>query len=1052
MKKRLLSIVLILACIATLLPTTSRAAADPNDCCTNSAASDLLVPPVEDSDAQPHDTAEITDDMIRRSLNFYIHMMESDPELFLREENSLLNTNTGGFDLTEEQKQFVRDLTWEVAEGHEPGTDTIEAVYEYLAINLCYHYGYAISNMDVYSVLTEEYCVCIGYAVAFEVMMQLLGYPCITVTTPNHAWNYVHDGEQWIMYDVTWGSNSARQDDVNYKSTSYYFCRGWSIQAINADWSHIICGMPLYIEDGKFQGFPSDSTIKHYTIPEDVYEVTGMSFDLESVTIHEDVISVADLTRASSNLQTIYFAGSEEDWEALKDKSWSEKMQNVTVVCNWQILDKPTITADVNSDGRPVLTWDEVDGAEKYEVYYKSRMDAPYEKLRTVTGTELTHESAKSNTKYYYKVRAVAENGRSDFGNPRSVTSLQFPNVPTLSVSNNTETGKIVLTWDAPDGADKYEIYRATSENGTYKKIWTGSTNTFTDPDTQLGKTYYYKVRAVYGDEKSAFCEIRSATYRYGTPALTVSNDPSTGKIVLSWNKVDNASKYEIRYSTKENGTYEKLWTGSDSEWIHDSAENGVTYYYKIRALGSVSAATGAYSDIVSGSYAPVAPTLTISNDPDTGKIVLSWTEVPGAEKYEVFYATSKNGTYRRLPSTTKTTLTDTSVAPGRTYYYKVRAMIGATAGEFSAVKYRTCDYARPTLTASTNTSTGKITLSWNEVSSATKYEVWCSTEKSGTYEKLWTGSKTGFTHSDAKSGVTYYYKVRALGSVSAATSAYSKVVSCSCKNTLTAPTLSISNKASTGKIVLSWSKVSGAEKYEVYRATSKNGTYKRLSTTTKTTLTNTSTTPGKTYYYKVRAVAGDTVGAFSKIKSRTCDYAAPTLTISNSSSSGKSILSWDAVDGASKYEIWYATGKSGTYKKLYTTGDTKYTHSAATLGKTYYYKVRAIGSVSAATGAYSDVMSATRILSRPVISLTLSSKGTPIITWDCVSGATDYEVWYATGKNGTYKKLWSGSKTKYTHSGAADGKTYYYKVRAICSTDSQITSKYSTVKSITAK
>ena len=54
--------------------------------------------------------------------------------------------------------------------------------------------------------------------------------------------------------------------------------------------------------------------------------------------------------------------------------------------------------------------------------------------------------------------------------------------------------------------------------------------------------------------------------------------------------------------------------------------------------------------------------------------------------------------------------------------------------------------------------------------------------------------------------------------------------------------------------VMLSWSKVSGAQGYEVYRSTSKYGTYKKVATVSGKTYKNTGLTKGKTYYYKVRA------------------------------------------------------------------------------------------------------------------------------------------------------------------------------------------------------
>lgn len=66
-------------------------------------------------------------------------------------------------------------------------------------------------------------------------------------------------------------------------------------------------------------------------------------------------------------------------------------------------------------------------------------------------------------------------------------------------------------------------------------------------------------------------------------------------------------------------------------------------------------------------------------------------------------------------------------------------------------------------------------------------------------------------------------------------------------------PSLSAIKKSGKNAI-LKWNKCSGANKYYIYRATSKNGTYKYIGSTTKTTYTNKKLAKGK-YYYKVMAV-----------------------------------------------------------------------------------------------------------------------------------------------------------------------------------------------------
>ena len=56
------------------------------------------------------------------------------------------------------------------------------------------------------------------------------------------------------------------------------------------------------------------------------------------------------------------------------------------------------------------------------------------------------------------------------------------------------------------------------------------------------------------------------------------------------------------------------------------------------------------------------------------------------------------------------------------------------------------------------------------------------------------------------------------------------------------------------GKPKLSWSKVTGADKYYVYRSTD-GKTFKHFATTTKLSYTNTGAKKGTKYYYKVKAI-----------------------------------------------------------------------------------------------------------------------------------------------------------------------------------------------------
>ena len=182
----------------------------------------------------------------------------------------------------------------------------------------------------------------------------------------------------------------------------------------------------------------------------------------------------------------------------------------------------------------------------------------------------------------------------------------------------------------------------------------------------------------------------------------------------------------------------------------------------------------------------------------------------------------------------------------------------------------------------------------------------------------------------------------------------------------LSAPSVTGGND-SQGRPTLKWNAVTGAAKYEVYRARSKNGDYIKYSTVTGTSYTNTSyIEDGNTYYYKVRALdASGTAGAWSSIVSVTYRAAstgtlsAPTVTGGNDSQ-GRPTLKWNAVSGAAKYEVYRARSLNGDYIKYSTVTGTSYTNTSyIENGNTYYYKVRALKSDGTA-GAWSSIVSVT--------------------------------------------------------------------------------------------
>ena len=354
----------------------------------------------------------------------------------------------------------------------------------------------------------------------------------------------------------------------------------------------------------------------------------------------------------------------------------------------------------------------------------------------------------------------------------------------------------------------------------------------------------------------------------------------------------------------------------------------------------------------------PAAPTVTMTYS-DSGKPKLTWNAVSGATSYRVFRSESRGTGYSLLGTTTATSYTNTGAAVGKTYYYRVKAVNSVGTSGYSNIvsgKAKTAAPAAPSVTAG-NSSTGKPQLTWKAVSGAVKYEVYRSTRQNSGYSLLGTTTSTSYVNTGASTGTTYYYRVKAVNRNGMA-SGYSNIVSGKAKAAApAAPTVTAGN-SSTGKPRLTWKAVSGAVSYRIYRSESRGTGYSLLGTTSSTSYVNTGAAAGKTYYYRVKAVNRDGMASgYSNIVSGKATLPAPVLNIGLSVSSGKPMLAWDAVPGATSYRIYRSTSRGTGYSLLATTTSTSYVNTSAAKGTTYYYRVKACN--AAGLSPYSNIVSA---------------------------------------------------------------------------------------------
>ena len=175
-------------------------------------------------------------------------------------------------------------------------------------------------------------------------------------------------------------------------------------------------------------------------------------------------------------------------------------------------------------------------------------------------------------------------------------TISAVPAAPVVKAGNSATSGKPMLTWDAVDGATSYRVYRATAKNGAYSVINTTKALTYTNTGAALGTTYYYKVEALNAAGKSlGFSAIVEGKV---APVLAVGYSSVSGKPQLTWKAVPGATEYQVYRSTQQNSGYTKINTTTSTSYVNTGAKAGTTYYYKIVAVKGTAASD--FSNIVS--------------------------------------------------------------------------------------------------------------------------------------------------------------------------------------------------------------------------------------------------------------------------------------------------------------------------------------------------------------------------------------------------------------------------------------------------------------------
>ncbi len=716
------------------------------------------------------------------------------------------------------------------------------------------------------------------------------------------------------------------------------------------------------------------------------------------------------------------------------------------------VLSTPAATAAATNYNTINLSWNAIPDATGYEIFRSVGVNGGLTLYATTSSPSYSDTGLATGTTHYYRIRAYKTVGETKLYGGLTGTLSATPVLGTVTNARAavSDYNIIDLTWNSVAGADGYEVFRSVGVNGGLTLYRTISATSLSDTGLATGTAHYYRVRAyrmvggtkVYGGLTGT---VSATTPTLG--AVTNAQAVSGGyvSINLTWNAVADATGYEIFRSVGVNGGLTLHTTTTSASYTDAGLASGTTHYYRVRAYRTIGG-TKVYGGLTNTVSATTRALGTVTNplavSGGFNRINLTWNAVTDATGYEIFRSVGVNGGLTLHTTTTSASYTDTELTTGTPCYYRIRAyrMVGETKiyGGLTGTIWATPVLGAVTYAQIATSEYNVIDLTWNAVTDATGYEIFRSVGVNGGLTLYATTASASYTDAGLVSGTTHYYRVRAYRMIGE-TKIYGGLTNTlwATTRTLGAVTNAQAEAGGYDSIGLTWSTVTDATGYEIFRSVGVNGGLTLHDTTTSASYTDTGLDTGKTCYYRIRAYR--TVGETKVYGGLTGTiWATPVLgTVTNAQAASggpdRIALTWNAVAGADGYEIFRSVGVNGGLTLHTTTASASYTDTGLTTGTACYYRIRAYRMVGGTKvyGGLTGTVSAT-----PVMVSVTNARAVPggydsiDLTWNAVTGADGYEIFRSVGVNGGLTLYTTTTAASYTDTGLDTGTTCYYRIR----------------------
>lgn len=293
-------------------------------------------------------------------------------------------------------------------------------------------------------------------------------------------------------------------------------------------------------------------------------------------------------------------------------------------------------------------------------------------------------------TQYFWRVRAIDNQGTSDWSDVRNFTTIAKPVIRRPNDGSTGAAANVQIIWEAVQGIAffDYQLDISATFDSTESHITSVAGNLSQTNASKLlfGKTYYLRMRMRHAADTSEWSVVRNFTV-VNVFALKKPNDNSIGlspDVELEWNKIDGLSKYNIYIANNSDFDDAMVYSAASNltKTIPDTLNFGVQYFWKMAAIhtrDTLMSDTRTFSTIDKVMLS--SPTNNATNTELTP--FLKWEKISGTVLYKLELASnpSMTGAFKYNVTATTTSGLEQFKVPNnildstKTYYWRVLAI-----------------------------------------------------------------------------------------------------------------------------------------------------------------------------------------------------------------------------------------------------------------------------------------------------------------------------------------------------------------------------------------